>query len=55
VYPDGREAKVVGKVTADRVRFTNGMDVYTGRVAGNRISGQVTGASGGYWSATRLK
>jgi SAM-dependent methyltransferase len=51
----GREVKVEGKVTADRVRFTAGMDVYEGRVHGNRVSGVVSGASGGAWSATRVK
>lgn len=55
VAKDGRQTKVEGKVTADRVRFTAGLDVYTGRVQGDRISGDVSGASGGYWSATRLK
>jgi precorrin-6B methylase 2 len=51
----GRETKVEGKVSGDRVRFTSGLDIYTGRVQGKRMSGEVSGASGGHWSATRLK
>jgi len=53
---DGREEKVEGKVSgASEVRFTAGLDVYTGRVQDKRMSGEVSGASGGYWSATRVK
>jgi SAM-dependent methyltransferase len=55
VRTGGREEKVEGKVTANRVRFTAGLDVYTGRVHGRQMNGEVSGASGGYWSATRLK
>jgi precorrin-6B methylase 2 len=52
---DGKAIPVDGTVTADRVRFRTALDVYTGRVQGKRMSGEVSGASGGYWTATRLK
>jgi SAM-dependent methyltransferase len=55
VSANGREAKVQGTVSADRVRFTGGLDAYTGRVRGNQMFGEVSGASGGHWSATRVK
>ena len=51
---DGRETKVDGTVTADRVRFNAGLNTYTGRLHGERISGQVSGASGGAFSASRV-
>ena len=54
VSTGGRATKVEGSVNGDRVRFTSGLDVYTGRLHGERISGTVSGASGGAWSATRL-
>jgi hypothetical protein len=44
-----------GTVKGDRVRFTAGLDVYTGRVQGDRMNGEVSGALGGHWTATRLK
>ena len=55
VAAGGRQTRVEGKVSGDRVRFTNGLDIYTGRVQGKRMSGEVSGASGGHWSATRVK
>ena len=55
VRPDGKELPVEGSVTGDRVRFKAALDVYTGRVQGKRMSGEVSGAAGGYWSAARLK
>ena len=55
VTPDGRETKVEGKVDADHVRFTGGLDVYTGRVRGKQMFGEVSGASGGHWTATRIR
>ena len=55
VSAGGREARVEGTVSGDRVRFTSGLDVYAGRLHGARLSGVVSGASGGAWSATRVK
>jgi len=53
VTADGRETKVQGMVSGDRVRFTGGLDVYTGRVRGRQMFGEVSGAAGGRWTATR--
>ena len=53
--PGGRETKVEGKVDGDHVRFTSGLNVYTGRVRGQQMFGEVSGASGGRWTATRMK
>jgi precorrin-6B methylase 2 len=55
ISPNGRETKVEGAVHGDRVRFMSGLDLYTGRVRGTQMSGEVSGASGGHWSATRVK
>ena len=55
VSPDGRETKVEGKVSGDHVRFAGGLNVYTGRVRGQQMFGDVSGASGGRWTATRMK
>jgi precorrin-6B methylase 2 len=49
----GREIPVAGRVTGDRVRFTAGLDVYTGRVRGKEMSGEASGSVGGYWKAAR--
>jgi hypothetical protein len=49
----GRKIPVEGKVTGERIRFTLASDVYTGRVRGKQMFGEVSGASGGHWSATR--
>ena len=54
VTPAGRQSTVEGKVDGDRVRFTTGLDIYTGRVKGRQMSGEVSGASGGAWTATRI-
>ena len=54
VRPNGRESKVEGRVTGDRIRLTSGLDVYTARVQGNRMNGEVSGASGGRFSAMRV-
>jgi len=55
VQPGGKQVSVDGTVSGDRVRFRTALDVYTGRVQGKRMSGEVSGASGGHWSATRLQ
>ena len=55
VDADGRQVPIEGSVKGDHVRLTSRLDLYTGRVHGDRMNGEVRGASGGYWSATRLK
>ena len=55
VAAGGRRAPIEGKVTGDRIRFTLDSDVYTGRVRGNEMSGEATGAYSGFWKATRIK
>jgi precorrin-6B methylase 2 len=54
ISPNGRETKVEGAVHGDRLRFVTGLDVYTGRVRGQQMDGEVSGASGGHWSARRV-
>jgi SAM-dependent methyltransferase len=49
----GRMQQVEGTIKGDQIRFTAGLDVYTGRVRGNQMSGEASGATGGHWSATR--
>jgi precorrin-6B methylase 2 len=53
--PGARKTSVEGKVTGDRIRFTLNSGVYTGRVRGNEMSGEATGAYSGFWKATRMK
>ena len=55
VYPGGRHASVTGKIRGDHVRFTTGLDTYSGRVQGDTMSGEATGAYSGYWTATAIK
>ena len=55
VFPGGRHVPAEGQVKGDHVRFTAGLDVYTGRVRGKEMSGEASGAFSGYWSATRLR
>jgi len=55
VFPGGRYVSVDGEVKGDHVRFTAGLDVYTGRVRGNEMSGEARGGYSGYWKATRLR
>ena len=55
IYPGGRYVQAAGEVKGDHVRFTAGLDVYTGRVRGNEMSGEAKGAYSGFWKATRLK
>ena len=55
VLPGGRPLTATGRVKGDRVRFSVGLDVYTGRVHADEMTGEASGARGGYWRATRLK
>ena len=54
VSPDGQEVVASGTVIGEQIRFSVRLDVYTGRVRGAEMSGQVAGASSGYWSARRV-
>jgi SAM-dependent methyltransferase len=54
VLPGGRAVPATGRVKGDQVRFTVGLDTYTGRVRATEMSGEASGALGGYWSAKRL-
>jgi len=53
IASDGRTQKVDGSIKGDRIRFTTGLDTYSGRVNGKEMSGEASGALGGYWRGTR--
>jgi precorrin-6B methylase 2 len=55
VYPGGRHATVTGSVRGDRIQFSTGLDTFTGRVQGDRMSGESTGAFSGRWTGTAIK
>ena len=55
VYPGGRYVAAEGQVKGDHVRFTAGLNTYSGRVKGDEITGQASGAMSGFWKATRLR
>lgn len=55
VYPGGRHVPAEGQVKGDHVRFSAGLNTYSGRVKGDEISGEASGAMSGFWRATRLK
>ncbi len=55
VYPGGRYESAQGEVKGDHVRFTAGLNTYSGRVRGDEMSGDASGALSGFWRATRLK
>jgi len=55
VFPGGRHVPAEGQVKGDHVRFTAGLDVYTGRVRGKEMSGEASGAYSGFWKATRVQ
>ena len=55
VLPGGHPLPADGKVTGDHVRFAVGLETYTGRVHGDEMSGQASGAYSGFWKATRLR
>jgi SAM-dependent methyltransferase len=52
---DGRTLPVRGSVIGERVRFSVGLDVYTGRVRGREMSGEASGAVSGYWKAAKAR
>ena len=54
LLPGGRKLNADGRVRGDHVRFSVGLDVYEGRVSGNQMSGQASGALSGHWRATRV-
>jgi len=51
---DGRTLPVQGSVNKDRIRFTAGLDVFSGRVRGRDMSGQASGALSGFWKGRRI-
>ncbi len=55
VYPGGRYESAQGQVKGDHVRFTAGLNTYTGRVRGDEMTGEASGALSGFWRATRLR
>jgi SAM-dependent methyltransferase len=55
VYPGGRHVPATGEVKGDHVKFTAGLNLYSGRVRGDEMTGEATGARSGFWRATRLK
>ena len=55
VFPGGRYVAANGQVKGDHVRFTAGLDVFTGRVRGDQMSGEASGAYSGFWKATRIR
>ena len=54
VYPGGRYVPANGQVKGDHIRFNAGLDVFNGRVRGDEMSGEASGAYSGFWKATRL-
>ena len=50
---EGRTLPVQGSVKADRVHFIVGLDTYEGRVRGQQMTGEASGATSGYWKAAR--
>jgi SAM-dependent methyltransferase len=55
IFPGGRHVRADGQVKGDHVRFSAGLDVYTGRVRGKEMSGEASGAYSGYWKAEHLR
>src|SRR5260221_597652 len=55
VHPGGRYESATGEVKGDHVRFSAGLNVYSGRIRGDEMSGEASGARSGFWRATRLK
>ena len=47
--------KLQGSVKGDRVVFSVGLDTYSGRVRGKIMNGAASGATSGYWKATRIR
>jgi precorrin-6B methylase 2 len=54
VYPGGRHATVTGTVNGERIHFTTGLDTFNGRIQGDSMSGDATGAFSGHWTAARI-
>jgi SAM-dependent methyltransferase len=54
VTKDGRSLPVQGSVKGERVVFSVGLDTYSGRVRGKIMNGAASGATSGYWKATRV-
>jgi precorrin-6B methylase 2 len=54
VFPGGRYVAADGQVKGDHIRFNAGLNTYSGRVRGEEMSGDASGAYSGFWKATRL-
>jgi len=55
VYPGGHYVAANGQVKGDQIRFNAGLDVFSGRVRGDEMSGEASGAYSGFWKATRIR
>jgi precorrin-6B methylase 2 len=55
VLPGGRKLDAQGRLKGEQIRFTAGLNVYTGRVRGDEMHGEAAGAYSGFWKATRLR
>ena len=53
IASNGAVQKIDGSIKGDRIRFTVGLDTYTGVVRGKEMTGEASGARGGYWQGTR--
>jgi SAM-dependent methyltransferase len=53
IASNGTLQKVDGSIKGERIRFTVGLDTYTGVVHGKEMSGEAIGARGGYWSGSK--
>ena len=54
VAAGGQRTPVEGRVSGERIRFVLSSDVYSGRVRGNEMTGEASGAYSGFWKATRI-
>jgi SAM-dependent methyltransferase len=54
VMPGGKHVPVTGQVKGEYVRFSAGLDIYSGRVQGDTMSGEAIGAFSGRWTARRI-
>jgi SAM-dependent methyltransferase len=55
IASNGSLQKVDGSIKGDRIRFSVGLDIYTGRVRGTEMSGEANGARGGYWQGNKAR
>jgi SAM-dependent methyltransferase len=55
IASNGSTLKVDGSIKGDRIRFSVGLDTYSGRVRGKEMSGEASGSRGGYWQGTKVQ